>query len=481
MPIDRFRALRRVLVRTAVLVWTVVFGAFHVHEVAVPAEPGHVGASERLAIRWIERSLGDGGVGSASAAFPEGELFTWEFWGLSLQNVAETTREPEDVARAVHEARALLPRIDALVSHAPFAVMARRAPRGGVCWFAGQNLVRARLIAMAPDATPAEIARFHADSEALARAFERSPTGVLEAHPGMTWPVDSLFGYRSLQIHDGLYGTRYAASFARWKATVRAGADRRTGLMPSFVHLDGRPRDVPRGCALSWSLAVLPDLDPAFAAEQWSAYRGSFGRCAGGLCLFREYPPGVDRAMDGDTGLIVAGLGMSASAFALAAARAQGDTQTAEALRRTGELFGLPAASWWGKRYLGGAVALVDIFALWTRTVPMPASAPAPAVSWSLALGLAAFWLGLAAAQVRGTRRAFRDVRAARAGAPFEAALCLLAFLALAVHLGSPAFPAPLLVAAWLAIGVVRRVLGASPASASAVSVASGCSARRTR
>ncbi len=144
--------------------------------------------------------------------------------------------------------RALLPRIDAVLAHAPFAAMAHREPRGGVCWFGGQNLVRGRLVALAADATPAEIARFHADSATLARAFERSATGVLEAHPGMTWPVDSLFGHRSLQIHDRLYGTRYAATFARWEGTVRAGADRSTGLMPSFVHLDGRPRDVPRGC-----------------------------------------------------------------------------------------------------------------------------------------------------------------------------------------------------------------------------------------
>ena len=80
--------------------------------------------------------------------------------------------------------------------------------------FAGQNLLRARLIALSPSIDPAEVARFHADSAILERAFQRSATGVLEAYPGMSWPVDSLFGYRSLQIHDALYGTQGPAFIA---------------------------------------------------------------------------------------------------------------------------------------------------------------------------------------------------------------------------------------------------------------------------
>ncbi len=144
--------------------------------------------------------------------------------------------------------------------------------------------------------------------------------------------------------------------------------------------------------------------------------------------------PAPTARWDGDTGPIVAGLGTSASAFALAAARAEGDTATAEALRRTGELLGLPAVSWWGKRYLGGAVPLVDIFALWTRTVPMPAASPAPAVAWPLVIGLAAFWLAIAAAQIKGARRAWHDLGAAVGGTAFQAVLLAATALALALH-----------------------------------------------
>src|SRR5262245_19520626 len=173
---------------------------------------------------------------------------------------------------------------------------------------------------------------------------------------------------------------------------MRRSVDPKSGLMSSFVHLDGRARDLPRGCALSWSLAVLPDLDPELAAQQWALYRRDFLRCGGGLCLFREYPPGADRASDADSGPVVAGLGMSASAFGLAAARAQGDTDVAESLRRTGELLGFPAVSWWGKRYLGGSIALFDVFAVWTRTVPMPATAPSRSAH-VIAVAVGAAWM----------------------------------------------------------------------------------------
>ena len=455
---DLWRARRRLFVRAVILAWTVLFGATHVLEVAIPDAPGAIGFDTRMQLRWLSRSLSDSDAELAQGTFPEGELFTYEFYGLALENVAETTRDPADIDRAAREVRAMLPKIDALLTHAPFDSMAGAPVRGGICWFAGQNLLRGRLIALVKDASPAEVERFHDDSDTLARGFEASATGVLEAYPGMSWPVDSLFGYRSLQLHDSLYDTKYFATFARFKQTMRRIEDPATGLMPAFVHADGSPRDAPRGCALSWSLAVLPDLDPEYAAAQWAAYRRSFGRCAGGLCLFREYPVDRSRGPDADSGPIIGGLGMSASAFGLAAARAQGDMEAAESLRRTGELLGMPALSWWGKRYVGGRFALFDILSVWTRTVPAPAKAPAPAaVAWTPVLGLAAMWAGLAALALRAFRRALGEMRCAEGYSRRERALFIAAVAALALHLIWPAFVGVLLMVAFSLIAALSR------------------------
>lgn len=344
--------------------------AAHLH--TATAGPGGFPEGVAQQVKWLEATLDDADAAANQQVFPEGELFTWEFYALALFNIAEQTKDPADVARAVRVARAVLPKMDAMLTHFPFSRMKDRALRGGVCWFAGQNLVRARLVAL--EGTPKEVARFHADSALLFAEFTKSRTAVLEAHPGQSWPVDSLFGFESLRLHDQLYGTSYfPAPFAKWVAAVEATKDPATGLHVSFLHLDGRARDVPRGCALSWSLAVLPRLAPELAAQQWARYKKSFFSCSAGVCLVREFPPGIDRKGDVDSGPVVNGYGMSATAFALAAARANQDLDTAAALERLGESFGSPVVTPAGKRYLDGAVPMFDVLSLWVRTVSMPA------------------------------------------------------------------------------------------------------------
>lgn len=342
-----------------------------------PFRPHEVGGEVRDQLLFLEQTLSED-VATKSRHFPQGELFTWEFYGLALQNIAETTNAPADRERAVTEVRRLLPKLDPLLKHFPYSKMSSHLVRGGVCWMGGQNLLRARLIRMTgASATPAEVTRFHADSADLSRAFDFSRTGVIETVPGQTWPVDTVFALDSLRIHDELYRTDYfGPAWNKWKGTVERSE--RDGLMSSMVALDGTPRDVPRGCALSWTLAVLPKWDAAYAAKQWAQYKKAMSGCAFGFCFFREYPVGKTRGADADSGPMVRGYGMAATAFALAAARANGDSETAAALQREGELLGLPVNSAQGRRYLLGAVPFFDVLSVWVKTVPMPVGSPAP-------------------------------------------------------------------------------------------------------
>ena len=330
----------------------------------------------RQQVNWLEATLTDEAAARNGHSFPEGELFTWELWGLALLNIAEATREQTDVERAAREVRLLLPRLEPMLKHPPFASMAKWPVRGGVIWFGGQNLLRGRLAALTP-ATEDEAQRFHRDSATLAAAFEASKSGVLEAHPGLTWPVDSLFALESLKLHDDLYGTSYfPRAWAKHARTLDATASK-GGLPASFVHLDGRARDVPRGCALSWTLFVLPRLDPARAKKLWAAYRATYFSCGAVPCLVREFPPGVERKGDIDSGPIIGGYGMAATGFALGAARANGDTATALKLELTGEMFGAPLLDGRGKRYLGGSEPFFDVLSLFVRTVPEATTLPA--------------------------------------------------------------------------------------------------------
>lgn len=441
MESTRPHARRRFVVRALLFALTLAFGALHVAQVAERPRPGVVPWDVRLESRWVERELADPSHGWSRRFFPEGELFEHEFHALALANIAETTHDPEDVSRAVKVLREELAAIDGeVVHHPPLNVMERWELRGGIMAFGGQNLLRAELLELAPDATPAEVARFHADSATLARLYARSPAGLLDSMPGATWPADNVFAWRSLQLHDARYGTQYARAFAKLRAALERGRDRRTGLAPSAVSLDGVAEDVPRGCALSWSLSTLPALDPTYAAAQWKAYRARFFRCAGGLCLVREYPPGVDRHMDVDSGPMIDGLGMAASGLGLAAARANGDLEAAAALQRSGELIGVPGIGFWGKRYWGGGAAFFDVLALWAKTVPLPASArgDAPALPPAVII-LTLCWLALAVAQLPRLLRARRKLAAAHTTSKVQLGLELASYAAFALLLAWPA------------------------------------------
>ncbi|MBS2029216.1 MAG: hypothetical protein JST54_15040 [Deltaproteobacteria bacterium] len=446
-------ARRKLFVRAALLVGTLGFGFLHACQIWRGASEG-VPWDVRLQARWVGRAIADDNHAWQHPLFPEGELFESEFYGLALANIADTTHDPDDVARAVSGLRELLPKLEPMVHHAPLKVMAHAELRGGIMWFGGQNILRARLMRLASDRTREEEARFHADSALLARLYGRSQAGLLDSFPGKTWPVDNLFAYRSLQIHDELYGTHYGDLFAKLHDALVRTQDRQTGLAPSFLALDGHAHELPRGCALSWSLAVLRELDPAYADAQWAAYRKHFIRCAFGLCLVREYPPGRDRGMDLDSGPMVDGLGMAASGFALAAAREEGDLETADALTRTGEMLGFPSISWWGKRYWGGEVVFLDVLALWTKTIPLPPSTTTSHTTGWIALPVLLGWTLLALVQLPFVLRARRALREASGPSTVQRALELATYLLLALHLCWPGMRALTLVLGWTAFGL---------------------------
>jgi hypothetical protein len=82
----------------------------------------------------------------------------------------------------------------------------------------------------------------------------------------------------------------------------------------------------------------LPEADPALAKSWWTAYRRHFLTRVAGVPGFREWPQGVERPADSDSGPIVDGVGAAASAFGIAAARAQGDAALALQLESSAEL-----------------------------------------------------------------------------------------------------------------------------------------------
>lgn len=155
----------------------------------------------------------------------------------------------------------------------------------------------------------------------------------LDSYPGLVWPFDTIPVALALHLYDRHTGVPRSAdaieAHLRWQDEhVDA-----TGLPHSRVH----PRtlvatDPPRGCDLSLRIALLAQLDRQRAKTLYASYVKAFWRESAGMVGFAEYPVGVERQPDPDSGPIVFGFGTAATGFGIAAARATGDTEREGAL-----------------------------------------------------------------------------------------------------------------------------------------------------
>src|SRR5262249_27660688 len=135
------------------------------------------------------------------------------------------------------------------------------------------------------------------------------------------WPADQSATLASLVRYDRAHGTRLAPEpLRRYEAVIESHSGK-DGLPASEVVGVTATSRLPRGCALSYMVRYLAEADPKRARALWTRYsqrflvRHLFGTG------FREWPPGIERPSDADSGPIVQGIGAAASAFGIAAAR----------------------------------------------------------------------------------------------------------------------------------------------------------------
>lgn len=173
-------------------------------------------------------------------------------------------------------------------------------------------------------------------SAALYRRYGREPAGNLASYPHLRWLPDNTVALASLALHGRLTGSPYAAAGQRWVAAARRQwLDAETGLLASQVDAAGRVSEGPRGSMLGWSIWFLTGVDSTFARQQYQRYQAANSTNLGVVRLYREYPAGfATSAGDADSGPLILGYGIPATAFACADAVALGDGRNAQHLRR---------------------------------------------------------------------------------------------------------------------------------------------------
>lgn len=199
----------------------------------------------------------------------------------------------------------------------------------------------------------------------LAQELARAPNHLIPSDRTHTWPADNEVIAAALALYvaridrdpivvDGL--AKLGRSLAR--------LDERE-LPPSEVWQgELRGRDVPRGCALSWTVAMRGLYDREAAARLYRVYRARYFTDLGAVVGFREWPRGTTRPGDADSGPIVLGIGVAASGIGIGAARIIGDRSDEWRLRASAQSAGLSTV----ERLSGRTSWVARAMAAWART-----------------------------------------------------------------------------------------------------------------
>jgi hypothetical protein len=178
--------------------------------------------------------------------------------------------------------------------------------------------------------------------EGLVKSSLQDPTGITSsfANKRERWPADQAATLAAIGRFDAGHGTQLVdGPLARYRAHLTKAVDDKTGLPWSEARGVGTGK-LPRGCALTFSVRYLAEVDGALAKSWWTALLDNYLVDYALLVGFREWPPGVDRPADADSGPIVRGVGAAATAFGIAAARAMDDEVLATRLEATATLVG---------------------------------------------------------------------------------------------------------------------------------------------
>ncbi|TWD79574.1 hypothetical protein FB561_0636 [Kribbella amoyensis] len=342
---------RRILIGLAVI--AVLVAGVGTARLVLPRSDPAKGAVKQLA--FLREEIEGGADHEAQQLFPEGYFFLNVLYGLTWVQVG--LDHPERASEAARQARWALDRVRSPDGTAPFDPTLK--PRYGVFHAGWTNWLRGGLVAL-QQSDAREIDEYTSASAEIAAAFRTSKSPFLAAYPGQAWPVDSTVAMASLSLYDKLVAPRFVRTTAGWITAVKGELDPATGLLPHQV----TPATTgARATSQSMIQRFLVEIDPAFARSQYQLFRDAF---VGGLGVL-EYPKGVAGSGDVDSGPLVFGVSLSATAVTMGAARIQQDP-LADRLAREGDLLGVPISGWKTKRYAFGLLPIGDAFVVWSGT-----------------------------------------------------------------------------------------------------------------
>lgn len=294
-------------------------------------------------------------VAAECRGFPEGDLFPYTLPVLAWAGLTSGDRNAADLAR-MERLLELAEKPVAKRTSAPEGRLDRLENyRDQATYLCQLNLAAAAFVAAGGKGHFAEL--HDKLSEVILSDLEKAAGRPLNSFPSYTWPFDTVPCLLSVADHvvpdsdlaavpRGTPARGLEEEQAEGNARGGAGLSRRVqavlDLHLAWVEESGLDRDTslpvsrvtpqastasegPRGCDLSWRLALLEPIAPETARRWYKRYVKAFWVERVAVAGFREWPEGVGRKADVDSGPIVLGIGGAATALGIASAQVFND------------------------------------------------------------------------------------------------------------------------------------------------------------
>lgn len=187
-------------------------------------------------------------------------------------------------------------------------------------------------------------ARSRADGDWHARSYP-VPKHLAERQGAYKWPADQAALLASLFLYDMTRKKKLSSRpIRRWLAYMKSKkmTHEELGLPLSALDQKVEYARFPRGCALSWTILYMAQFAPEEASALYETYREKYHQTALGFGGFREWPPGVDRGMDVDSGPVILGVGVAATGLGTGPAKLMRDPRQYSLIMRSATTFGAP-------------------------------------------------------------------------------------------------------------------------------------------
>ena len=312
------------------------------------------------------RAAIDGGCpANMQQLFPEGYYFSYVFHGLAWVELA--IRDETYSQKAISESLQCLSQLESAEGRRPFP--SDLPPDHGMFYSAWKCSLRSGVVLLQDGNDPQQLENLRDECDAISDAIQASPTPFLASYRGSAWPCDTIPGIHALVVYDRITKEdRYTEFVKSWLQDARLRTDPETGLLPHTASLpDGRNVGVARATSQVIMLRYLPDIDPAFAKDQYQRFRDRYQSSFFGAPCVLEYPSGITGRGDVDSGVLIFGRSITGTVVTMAIAQVYGDRDVAHAIAQCGETIGLPWTSGGKKQYVGGIMPIGNIIVAYSH------------------------------------------------------------------------------------------------------------------